>query len=163
MRFFIASILLTTALIISLSSPALAQKNPHINMDDYVPSVHALDPLSIVTTRIQPGWTPTGGLWMTYRKNALTIAGETAEAQVVKNQLVGEFYGALSLKGWASVGLDVPVFFVSNGDNPAGIADSLSQAQGASLGDIRLSAKVKFWDNGNKGFGMGLLQDVTYQ
>jgi OOP family OmpA-OmpF porin len=143
------------------TSSALAQDNPNVNMDDFMPSVHAWDTIGVGTTRIEEGLTPNAGMWLTYRRNALKVIGGGNEAALVQNQLVADFYGALSLFGWASIGLDVPVFFMSNGESPSAVAANLTQADGASLGDIRLSGKVKFWDNGNKGFGMGLMQDVT--
>ena len=143
------------------SSAVLAQNNPNVNMDDFVPSVHAWDTLGVGTTRINEGVTPSVGFWTTYRRNALKVVGGGNEASLVQNQLVGDFYGALSILGWASIGLDVPVFFMSNGESPAAVASNLTQADGASLGDVRLSAKLKFWNNGNKGFGMGLMQELT--
>lgn len=155
---------LSLAVLIALvwtSANALAQNNPSVNMDDFVPSVHAWDTLGVGTTRIEEGVTPNVGFWATYRRNALKVVGGGSEAALVQNQLVGDFYGALSILGWASIGVDVPVFFMSNGESPAAVASNLTQADGASLGDVRLSGKVKFWDNGNKGFGMGLMQDVS--
>jgi len=151
---------LSAALFLALvwtSSAAFAQNNPNVNMDDFSPSVHAWDTLGVGATRIDEGITPSAGLWTTYRRNALKVVGGGTDAALIQNQLVGDFYGALSILGWASIGLDVPVFFMSDGESPTAVASNLSQADGASLGDIRVSAKVKFWDNGN---GCGSFQST---
>lgn len=144
------------------AAPAYAD-NPNVNMNDFVPSVHAWDIGNILTTRIMPEFGISGGLWLTYRKNALNVEAPTAtgESQLVSDQLVGDFYAAIPIAKILSVGVDIPVFFVSSGDDPSAVVSSLQQADGASLGDIRLSGKVKFWDNKNVGFGVGLGQDLT--
>lgn len=159
MKLQLAGVVFTVLL--ALSSLARAQNNPNVNMDDFVPSVHAWDNLGVSSTRIDKGVTPSAGMWLTYRKNALSMQGAAGGAQVLSDQLVADFTGAISLFGWASIGLDIPVFFMSNGDDPTALGANLVQADGASLGDIRLSAKVKFWDNGNKGVGLGLVQDLS--
>jgi OmpA-OmpF porin, OOP family len=159
MKKALTALALTT--LVWFSADVLAQNNPNVNMDDFAPSVHAWDTIGVGTTRINKGVTPNFGLWTTYRRNALKVVGGGTDAALIQNQLVGDFYGAFSILGWASIGLDVPVFFMSDGESPASVASNLTQAEGASLGDIRASAKIKFWDNGNKGFGLGLMQDIT--
>ena len=55
---------LSLAVLIALvwtSANALAQNNPSVNMDDFVPSVHAWDTLGVGTTRIEEGVTPNVG------------------------------------------------------------------------------------------------------
>lgn len=148
--------------VLLLTSNARAD-NPNVNMNDFSPSVHSWDIGNISTTRIAPHLEISGGLWMVYRKNALNLENpQGADAtQLISDQLVSDLYFAVPLLNIASIGVDIPIFFVSSGDDPSAIVGSMSQAEGASFGDARLSGKVKFWDNGNKGFGVGLLQDLT--
>jgi OmpA-OmpF porin, OOP family len=148
-----------TTLVIGLiwTTPAIAQDNPKVNMNDFVPSIHPGDIINVLTTRIEKGWVPGGGLWLAYRRNALTVEGQKAGSQVVQDQVVMDLYGSVSILGWGSVGLSVPVLLNGSGDSSA-VAGG---ASGASFGDLRLSGKVKFWDNGNEGFGAGLGLDFT--
>lgn len=156
-------VFLFTALAIVLAAVPAYADNPNVNMDDFTPSVHAWDIGNILTTRIAPDFTISGGLWLTYRKNALSVAGPTVagDAQLVSDQLVGDLYAAIPFAKIISVGVDIPVFFVSSGDDPSSVVASMQQADGASLGDIRLSGKVKFWNNKNVGIGVGLAQDIS--
>ncbi len=159
-RLLVTAVLSIMAL--SAANPALAD-NPNVNMDDFQPSVHAWDIGNIYTTRIASPFQWNAGIWLSYRKDALSLQGSAVNstAQVVSDQLVGDVYFAMAFFNQLSVGLDIPVFFLSNGDDPGAIVGSLSKASGASLGDVRLSAKLKFWDNKNKGIGVAMTEDLT--
>jgi outer membrane protein OmpA-like peptidoglycan-associated protein len=150
------SILLLT--IVLVSSTATAQDNPNVNVNDFVPSVHAWDHANVMGTRIQDGLQYSSGLWFAYRKNAFSVQGKAA-GQLVSSQVVGDVYMGTSLFGWGSVGIDLPIFFATSGETAA---NGLVGASGAALGDLRLSLKGKFWQNGNTGFGLGLAQDITF-
>ena len=145
-----------------LAGRARAQDNPDVNMDLFAPSVHAWDLGTIMTTRLAPDYDFNAGLWLTYRKDPLVFQSPAgSQTQLVGDQLVADLYFAIPLFGLLSVGLDIPVFLMASGDSPGAVIPVLDEVSGASLGDIRLSVKVRFWDNGNKGFGLGLAEDVT--
>jgi outer membrane protein OmpA-like peptidoglycan-associated protein len=158
----IASVILSLCLAGLFAGPALAE-NPNVNMNDFYPSPHAYDIGHVMGTRVAPSMDLNGGLWMTYRNKALGMESPTGtgSAQLIKDQLVADLYVALGLFDLASVGLDIPVFFMSSGDDPTGVMNSFSTAKGAAFGDVRLAAKMKFWNNENKGFGLGIAEDVT--
>ena len=153
---------LCTLAALLLPAPAAAQNNPNVNLNDFAPSVHAWDVLNVSGTKIAPDWQPNAGMWMLYRSGALALSGVQGNTvNIISDQLVGDFYASIPIKGWASVGIGVPLFFMSAGDDPVTVAPHMTQASGASLGDVRLSGKVRFWDTGNRGVGVGLGQDLT--
>ncbi|MFH1529683.1 MAG: transporter [Pseudomonadota bacterium] len=145
------------------AGPLAHAGNPKINVDDFQPSPHAGDILDTVTTRVGPHLGVSGGVWFTYRKDPLVAVGFEGEGEValVGDQLVGDLQVALPLFGLASVGIDLPVLLHSAGGDPALVNPAWTQVAGAGLGDLRLSFKAKFWDNHNKGFGLGVAQDLT--
>lgn len=156
-----SAVVLMCSMLVLAALPARAE-NPQINMDTYMPSVHAWDNQDILTTRIAKPWDFNAGLWLAYRNKALNIGAGDEDSQLLQHQLVADIYGAIAIGNIFSIGLDLPVFFVSKGDKPAAVLGSLTQTEGASLGDLRLSAKIKFWKNDNKGIGVGLAQDITF-
>jgi outer membrane protein OmpA-like peptidoglycan-associated protein len=153
---------LSVALALFVAAPSYADHNP--SMNDWVPSVHSWDIGHVLGTRIAPHMDWNAGMWFMFRHEPLNVfdTGGTGEAVIVKNQFVGNAYAALPLWDIASVGVDVPLYFHSGSDVPAGFGGGVSGAESTvALGDIRLSGKVKFWKNKNKGIGVGLGQDVT--
>lgn len=150
------------SLFILLGSLPARADNPNINMNDYTPSVFAYDILGTYTNRLAPVMDPTFGLWMVYRNAPLSLQGNGAEAQVVKNQFVADLTFSITVLDWLAVGLDVPLFLLNNGDNPAAVTAALDQVDGAALGDVRISAKARFLGDGKKGFSLGLAQDVGF-
>ena len=155
--FFVLALMLFAA-------PARAA-NPEVNLNDFKPSLHAWDISNIMTTRIAPHLKVSGGLWFTYRKNPWSLeTAPGAEVQVLSDQVVAELYAALPLADLVSIGVGMPIFFLSKGDAPSNMppAYNFTQASGASFGDLRLSAKVRFWKKRKKGFGLGLAMDFTF-
>ena len=158
-RIFPISLILALML---LSTPAQAA-NPEANLNDFHPSVHAWDIANIYTTRVAPSFKLSGGLWFTYRKDALRIANPGGgETQLISDQVVTDFYVAIPFANILSVGLNLPLFLTSSGVTPGAVFPDFTKVSGASLGDLRLSAKVKFWNNKNRGIGLGLTQDLTF-
>jgi len=144
-----------------LASPALAA-NPEVNLNDFMPSVHAWDVANIMTSRIAPHLKLSGGLWFSYRKDSWAIETPLGTTQVMSDQVIAEFYGALPLAGLVSLGVGLPVFLTAGGDQPGVGFGGFTQASGAAFGDLRLSAKLRFWKKRKKGFGLGLAQDLTF-
>jgi len=136
--------------------------NPKLNVDDFAPSPHAGDILDILATRVPGHLDYSGGAWFAYRQAPLVARGFEGEGEVelVSDQLVGDLQFALPLLGVASIGVNLPVLLYSSGDDPATVNPEWSQVSGAGLGDLRLSAKVRFWGGGN-GLGLGAAQDIT--
>lgn len=149
--------------ILALSSaPAQAQQPPKINMDFFRPSVHPGDILGV-----QTGWLPkdlgfTAGAMFKYAYEPLAIINTRTGKpiyQSLTHQAGMDIYGGLSLWGWVSLGLDVPVYFVSRGDAPP--TGRLFKVGGASLGDVRIGLKAKLYSQGAQGFSIALSEDLT--
>jgi hypothetical protein len=137
--------------------------NPAINTDDFLPSPHARDILDVNTTRAAKHLQYSGGIWFTYRQSPLVVQGFLGEGEVelVGAQLVGNLQFAMPLFGRASVGVDLPTLLYTAGDEPSQVNPDWSQLSGAGLGDLRLSAKVRFWGDGKRGLGVGAAQELT--
>lgn len=141
--------------------PARAD-NPRMNLYDFRPSVHAFDIGGIWTSHVAEPYQLTGGLWMVYRKDPLNVLGLDGEkVQVISDQAVADLYISMAFFHQLSIGLSVPLFVWMQGDDPTPVDLTMNKVGGFSLGDLRLSAKFKFWENGNKGLGLALGQDLT--
>jgi len=152
---------LTLFSLILFAGPARAA-NPEVNLNDFNPSLHAWDVANIMTTRIAPSLRFSGGMWFTYRRDPWSVDTASGNIKVLRNQVLMEFYAALPIADLLSVGFGMPINLHSSGDDPMGALGTFTKASGGSFGDLRLSAKVKFWKNKNKGFGLGLAQDFTF-
>ena len=147
--------------LILFSFPARAA-NPEANLNDFNPSLHAWDVANIMTTRIAPSLRFSGGMWFNYRRDPWSVDTSSGNIKILRNQVLMEFYAALPIADLLSIGFGMPVNLSSSGDNPAGMLNGFNQVSGGSFGDLRLSAKIKFWKNKNRGFGIGLGQDLTF-
>lgn len=145
------------------ASLAQAQQPPKINMDFFRPSVHPGDILGV-----QTGWLPkhlgfTAGAMFKYAYSPLAIVNVNTGSKIYQSlthQAGMDIYGGLSLWGWVTLGLDVPVYFTSKGDTPP--AGRLFKVGGASLGDLRLGLKVKLYNQKKPGFSIALSEDLTF-
>lgn len=155
------TLLVLSSLLLLRASPSLAA-NPGVNMVDWRPSVHAWDIGGVMSTRMPDPFQVYGGVWFTYRQDALSVGKEGGGiSQIIGSQLVGDLVVSMAFFRQLSLGLDIPMMLWIRGDDPALVVPSLEQVGGLSLGDVRLAGKFKFWDNGNKGWGVGLAQDLT--
>ncbi len=139
-----------------------AKQAPKVNMDFFRPSVHPGDILGV-----QTGWLPghlkfTAGAFFKYAYKPLAIVDASNGKMIyqsVTHQAGMDIYGSVSLWGWVTVGLDIPVYFTSKGDSPG--SSSLYKINGGSLGDLRLGLKVKLFSQGAQGFSLALAEDLT--
>jgi len=145
------------------STMAHAQQPPKVNMDFFRPGVHPGDILGV-----QIGWLPkhlgfTAGAMFKYAYKPLSIINaRTGDPiyQSITHQAGMDIYGSLSLWGWVTLGLDVPVYFVSKGDAPP-TGGRLFKVGGASLGDLRIGLKIKLYSQGAQGFSIAIGEDLT--
>ena len=145
-----------------LGASSVRAANPQANLNDFAPSVHPWDLSNVLTTRIAPTLNISGGFWFTYRKDAWKVETPQGTNQALSDQLVADFYAAVPFADLVSVGVGIPVYLVSKGDAPNAFMAAFTRASGASFGDLRLSAKVKFWKNKNRGIGLGAAQEFTF-
>ncbi len=161
--FLLSSIL---SVMILSTSMSWAKDAPDVNLDFFRPSVHSGDILGV-----QGGWIPdhlvwTVGGYLKYAYKPLAVLDpKTGDPlyQSLTHQAGMDLYGSVSLWSWVSVGLDIPVYFVSSGEAPPSTAvAAFSKVSGASLGDMRLGLKFKLFSQGKQGFSLALSEDLTF-
>jgi outer membrane protein OmpA-like peptidoglycan-associated protein len=146
------------------ATAAFAEDNPRVNMDYFRPSVHPADILNVQTANQPKGWEFGGGLWFTLNNKPLRVVDSVTGKKVfglVTNQFVADAFGHVGLFDFLDVGVDIPLFLMSSGDDPDP-AYGLKKANGFALGDIRLGIKGTFLGGNGKGFGLALGEDVTF-
>lgn len=141
-------------------APARAE-NPHVNTQTFRPSPHAYDVLSTLTSDLPEAWAWSAGLWLSYGKNPLVFIdmGESEERfEAISDQLTLHAVGALAVTRWLSVGLEVPVHLVNDGDDTGFLP--LDPIAGTALGDVRLSAKIGIVTRAHGEDGVGLALEL---
>lgn len=158
----------------TLAAGELRADNPKINSYFFRPSPHPGDLMNTVTTNMARQWGWGAGAWITYNRKALWIEdirqGSNDSYWAVKNQTALDIFAHVSFLDWLNVGFNLPLMLNANGDAPKGIFDTqygLKRVDGFSVGDLRLSAKarifkVPFLGGQENGFGIGLVQDVSF-
>ncbi|NOZ01411.1 MAG: OmpA family protein [Deltaproteobacteria bacterium] len=148
--------------------------NPKVNSYFFRPSPHPGDLMNIVTTNMPKQWGWGAGAWITYNRKPLWIEdirlGSNDSYWAVKNQTVMDIFASVAFLDWLNVGFNLPMFLNTNGDAPKGIFDTnynMNRVNGFAVGDLRLSAKARFFKipflgGQENGFGMGLVQDVSF-
>lgn len=138
-------------------TPALGSAGPAI-------SLHAWDILGTAVSRVPSHLSFSAGTWLALRGPSATLRGFEGEGEVdlARHRLTAHVVAALPLMERVSIAVDVPMLLDSDGDDPREIAPSWSQAAGAGLGDLRISAKVVFVRPRTHGFGVGMTQDLTF-
>lgn len=156
------SILAVTLLVAALVPATAAAENPRLNVDTFRPSVHPGDILGVITAN-EPGHLKLGGggflTWNHLPLRFVNPSGDT-DYTAVRDQFVADLFISLGLSKYLDLGLDIPIFLFTRGDNVAS-GYPFSKSQGASLGDIRLSLKGTILGGNGKGFGLGLAADLT--
>ncbi len=150
-------------LVVAVLLPSVAAaENPNVNSDSFRPSVHPGDILGITTAALPKHLGFSAGVWMTWNHRPLKFMDPNGhQFLLVRDQVVADVVGSLSLFGFLDVGLDLPIFLMSKGDvPPAGLG--LRQVSGASVGDVRLGLKASLLKSRPGGFGLALAEDLTF-
>jgi len=147
------------------TTPAMAQENPHINVQVFRPSAHVGDLLTVEKTDIGKHTQFGLSLLANYGKNALVFVDSTTgtRQEVIQDQLTLDLMGSIALFDRLSIGLAVPLFLVNGGDGTDGTVVDLNPVpDGFALGDIRLSVKVGIVmrDEDADGFGLAASLDL---
>ena len=150
----ILSILLTCG-----ASAAYAADNPRNNADTFRPSAISGDVLAVGTTATgRDGLSALFGATWNEKPLKVTDAASGAEVRIVARQIALDIGAAWQFADRISVAAVLPVFALSDGSAlPAELG--LSQVGGASVGDLRLSARGVLLRA--SGFGLALREDVT--
>jgi len=159
-RWWGATGLVLVGLLLGSAAPANAE-NPHVNTQTFRPSPHAYDVFATLTSELPEAWAWSAGLWLSYGKNPLVFVdmGVSEERfEVISDQLTAHAFGALAVTRWLSVGLEVPVHLVNDGDD-AGFVP-LEPIAGTALGDVRLSAKIGIVTRARGEDGVGLALEL---
>jgi len=148
----------SVALAPSLSAHA---ENPRSNTETFRPSPHASDLFATITSDVPDAWSWTAALWLSYGNEPLVfvdLAEVAPDFAAIEHQLALHATGALAFTDWLSVGLEVPLFLVNDGDD-AGFAPT-TPIPSSTLGDIRLSAKVGIVRRAGDADGFGLALEL---
>jgi len=140
---------------------ARAADNPKYNVYTFRPSPHAGDLLGIETSHAPKAWEYAGGLFFTWNSRPLTLVapGGGDIAALVSRQVVADLFANIGILNFLSLGMNVPLMLQSSGD-PAPAKYGLTQVDGFSLGDIRVSLKGILVDGKGDGFGVALSEDL---
>lgn len=141
------------------AAPAHADDNPQRNTLTFRPSPHAEDIFGVQTARLPKVGSWNAGVWLTLNDKPLKVSDvqSGAEVRVVARQIVAEPYVSFVALDRLALGLSLPVFAQSTG-SPLPAELRLSQVQGSSLGDARLSARYVL--QGGDGLRLAVAEDV---
>ena len=140
----------------TLAAPATAEANSTMNVQIFRPSPHAGDMMVVEGANLPESHVWTTSLAVSYGKNPLLVEG----VGVVEDRLTMDLMASYSLFQWVDIGIALPLNLVNEGsflpgpDNPFGLEDFSS----FSLGDLRISPKVRIMHRGadDQGFGLAL-------
>lgn len=153
--------LLILAVASLLSAPAWAE-NPQLNANTWRPSPLAGSLLGTETARKAPAGTLNAGAWFSLSHLPVIVTDSESGAQValVRRVIAADVFAAYSVLDWLAVGVTVPVFLQTAGDDlPAEL--KLTKVGGSSLGDVRVAARVAILDAGaGGGLSLGLGEEV---
>lgn len=144
---------------------AVRADNPEVNINYFRPSLHPGDILGIQTTTMPRQWEWGVGAWVTYNHRPMKIFGEY---DVVRNQLVMDLFAHVAFTDWLDVGVDLPLYLWSAGDEPTPPVKAnfgYHKVRGTSLGDLRLSIKARILnleEGDGSGFGLAIGEDLTF-
>ncbi|MFO0744396.1 MAG: OmpA family protein [Myxococcota bacterium] len=148
------------AVVSPLASASLAHaENPHVNTQTFRPSPHARDMFATITSDMPEAWAWSANLWLSFGTNPLVFTDATGSApdhEAIQTQLSAHATGSLALTDWLSLGLEIPLFLVNDGQDSGFVA--LEPIPSSGLGDIRVSAKLGIIRRapGADGLGLGL-------
>ncbi|MCC6623333.1 MAG: OmpA family protein [Deltaproteobacteria bacterium] len=139
-------------------------ENPRINTQTFRPSPHAWDVFATLSSEMPEAMEWAAALWISYGQNPLVFvdaSGTRPDHEAIQTQLSLHATGGFSILDWLSVGLEVPVFLINDGQDAGFVA--LDPIPSTALGDVRLSAKVGILrrDPGANGLGLAVELPVS--
>ncbi len=114
-------------------------------------------------SQVLEAWKPAAGALLNYSSRSIVVVeedindpDEVVETPVVDQQIAVHAQAALGLFGFLQLGVDIPFYFITEGDLPTAFNES-------ALGDVRFRAQASLFHTGDDdgGFGAGLLLDFT--
>ena len=172
---WVASLSLSVIAILTAGSGVRAQlgseTSTSFQSEHFEPAANqGLNILSVSTSRLLPHLMPSAGLVIHYAKDPLVLyqqlpAGQQVVApggRLIEHQVMGELWLSIGLADWLNVNLNVPVTLHMGGAEDMGsFGKSGGTLPSAAMGDLRLSAKLRFvnpaWTDG---FGMALVAEM---
>ena len=143
--------------------PGAAHAGQRINVDVFRPAAHPGDLTTASTTDI-----PDEGIWSAgaifhYGKNPLVFVDPTATLDHQRQELIRDL-GAIDLLGsyrvhhWVDLAMALPIYTMNEGDRDGFIEHE--EISTKSLGDLRLSPKVRILSRAADADGYGLAADL---
>ena len=155
---------MATMLVGALLSPAVAASSQRINVEVFRPGPHPGDIVNTVGANLMKPGSWSASTFFHFGKNPLVFIDRTASEgrqrmEVIRDQVVLELLGAYGIHEWVDVGLAIPIFAVNDGDDIGFI--ELKEVASPTLGDIRLSPRVKILDREANTNGLALSLELT--
>ena len=145
---------------ILVTSSVLA--NSLMNVQIFRPSPHAGDMMVVEGSNLPDAHVWTTSLTASYGKNPLVVQ----DAKIIEDRMTLDLMASYSLFQWVDIGIALPINLVNSGsfagtDNeglPCGNCFSLDAYDPTSVGDLRISPKVRLVhrDEADQGFGLAL-------